>query len=277
MLPNFLIIGAQKAATSWLAQCLGEHPDIFMAKNKEIYFFSDLFGVKDLKWYESNFSSWAGQAIIGEATPGYISHPEAPGRIHASLGSVKFIASLRHPVDRAYSAFWHHLSRGRIPMDADFRTFFEVGDHFELRSRGNYFTQLSRYLKYYPRENLLVLVYEEVANNPEKAILDCLEFLGLDSGFVPKQLDVKINRSKGVSVMQNQFLALRRVKHLVPRRLRNPLGAVRDHVSEWSPKKLNYVRLAEELRQELLSYYMADIKQLENLLSRDLSIWYKTA
>ena len=170
MLPNFVIIGTEKAATTWLAKCLGQHPDVFMAEVKETYFFSTHFK-KGPKWYESqHFGDWAGQTAIGEATPGYINNPEVPGRIQSALGDeVKLIASLRHPVDRAYSAFWMRLSRGDIPFDADFRTIYQR-DEYGLRTRGNCFVQLSRYLEYFPRENLSVLIYEELKRDNQKAL-----------------------------------------------------------------------------------------------------------
>lgn len=74
MLPNFLIIGAHKAATSWLARCLGEHPDVFMSERKELYFFTHI--EKGLDWYKAHFNTWSGEAAVGEATPGYIVNPE---------------------------------------------------------------------------------------------------------------------------------------------------------------------------------------------------------
>ncbi len=284
MLPNFLIIGTQKAATSWLAKCLGEHPDVFMGKVKEIHFFNRRFET-GLAWYESHFSDWAGQAVIGEATPGYLDHPDAPGRIQATLGyEVKLIASLRHPVDRAYSAFWHHMRRGRLPADADFRTVFQQeGDRFGLRSRGYYFTHLSRYLEYFPRENLWILIYEEIKRDPLKAISDCLEFLGVDSQFVPDALNRRVNRGTDLKRFHSQAMALGLTvaakTNLLPRGFQEPFRAIGRRAFEHLifkrlPKQKEYVPLDEELRQELLGDFMPDIIQLEGLLNRNLSIWY---
>jgi hypothetical protein len=43
-------------------------------------------------------------------------------------------------------------------------------------------------------------------------------------------------------------------------------------------RQRGYAPLDESLRQELLrEYYMDDIKHLEDLLQRDLSIWYTPA
>jgi hypothetical protein len=288
MLPNFLIIGAQKAATSWLAKCLGEHPDVFMVEIKETHFFNHEFE-KGLKWYEAHFRDWSGQAAIGEATPGYINYPDTPGRIQATLGDeVRLIASLRHPVDRAYSAYWHYVSRGDIPADIDFRTAFQQGHQlgllrFGLYDRGTYFAHLSRYLEYFPRENLLVLIYEEVMRDGRKTVRDCLEFLDVDSQFVPNALNDRVNKGRDLRAFHSQALALRRTvaknTNLLPRGLRKPFLAI----GRWAfeglifkrlPEKNIYVPLTEDLRQELLSDFVPDIRQLEELLDRDLSIWY---
>jgi hypothetical protein len=202
MLANFLIIGAQKAATTWLADCLVEHPDVFMTQPKEIHFFNHDFD-KGIAWYEAYFQDWAGQSAIGEATPGYLNHPAAPERIKATLGDeVKLVASLRHPVDRAYSAFWHYTRRGHIPPETDFATFFHriatgaTEDRFGLYTRGLYFAQLSRYLEYYPRDHLLILLYEDLRKDNERAIQECLEYLDLNSQFVPESLKSKPNSSR---------------------------------------------------------------------------------
>jgi len=274
MLPNFLIIGAQKSGTSWLSECLREHPDVYISEQKEIYFFSDYYA-QDLAWYESHFQGWSGQAAVGEATPGYMWNPHASSRIQTTLGPVKLLASLRHPVDRAYSAFWHHLSRGRIPVDADFRTWFHQDHCFGLYSRGNYFTQLQRYLKCFPQDKLFVLIYEEMTKNPQQAIADCFAFLGVDTRFVPGQLETRVNKTRAISMIPNRLRAFRWAKDLLPRQLRRPLAAIWNQALEWSPQKRQYEPLPQDLRQELLSVYMAEIQHLQQLLKRDLSLWYQ--
>jgi hypothetical protein len=85
MLPNFLVIGVQKAGSSWLAERIGDHPDVFMAA-READFFNDHFK-EGLEWYEKKFSDWSGEKCVGEGSPGYISHPLAAGRIRSSLGA----------------------------------------------------------------------------------------------------------------------------------------------------------------------------------------------
>lgn len=272
MLPNFLIIGAQKAGTTWLAKCLGEHPDVFIPEIKEIYYF-DRYYDKGLAWYEAYFEPWSGQKAVGEGTVGYIRSTTSPGRIRDTLGpDVKLIANLRHPVERAYSAYRMHLSRGEIPFDMDFRTFVRE-DVRTSRSQSTYTPQLERYLALFPRENLLVLLYEEMYRDTQKAVDTCARYLDVATGFTPPSLGDRVNNSVDVSVMHNQVWGLRRAIKGLPPAIEKPLAQAGRHIFEHLPKKKRWEKLDPELKQELGQDFAADIAQLEGLLDRSLDIW----
>lgn len=277
MLPNFLIIGAQKGATTWLAEGLGQHPDVLMASNrteKEIHFFDSHFH-KGLAWYEAYFNDWSGQSAVGEATPNYMVSPEVPARIQETLGDeIKLIACLRHPVDRAYSAFWMFLRKGNIPASADFYTSF-CQDVCGIQQKGFYFKHLSRYLNFFPRENLLILIYEDLKQDNLKAFRACAEFLNVDPQFAPSLINTKSNKAMNIRKFTRQYWQLRRtMRSLTKNRI---LEAIGDYVLEKLPKQREYTSLAQDVGQEFLNEFMTDIKQLEDLLNRDLSIWYAPA
>jgi hypothetical protein len=275
MLPNFLIIGTQKGATSWLARSLEQHPDVFMASSlseKEIHFFDSYFH-KGLAWYETYFDDWSGQSAVGEATPNYMVSPKVPARIQETLGDeIKLITCLRHPVDRAYSAFWMFLRLGSIPVSADFCTSFRK-DACGIQQQGFYFRHLSRYLDLFPRENLLALVYEELKQDNLKAFRTCTEFLNVDLQFVPGFINAKSNKATDIIMFTGQYWQLRRTMRALTRKSRT-LKAIGDYVFKKLPRQREYAPLAEDLRQELLSGFMTDIEQLEDLLGIDLSIWF---
>jgi hypothetical protein len=286
-LPNFLIIGAEKAATTWLARCLAEHPSVFLPPEKEIFYFSSRFD-RGLEWYEDHFRGWAGEPRVGEATPVYLGHPEAPARIRATLGEIDLIASLRQPVDRAYSAYWHNLRHGRLSADSDFSRSLEK-DAWEIRSRGEYASHLARYLRLFPRDRMLVLLHESIRDDAARALRACLEFLDVDAGFRPMTLDTRLNEG-GVditaatgpvrrirSALRSGFLWARR-RGLVPRPLERRLAATADSVARRAaalgPRARSYAPLDPSLRAELLDrYYRAEIDRLEDLLGIDLSRW----
>ena len=109
-LPNFLIIGAPKAGTTSLYSYFREHPAIFMPELKEPRFFGYegqgdriRFPVRTLEEYTALFDGVTTETAIGEATPHYLVYPVAAQRIRDLIPGVRLIASLRDPVDRAYS------------------------------------------------------------------------------------------------------------------------------------------------------------------------------
>lgn len=120
-LPDFLVIGAQKAGTSSLHQFLSKHPELSAGVGiKEIHYF-DTERVGDLTWYRSHFRfrrPFAALPLVFESTPRYLFHQRAASRISATLPDVRMIALLRSPVDRAISAYRMEVSRGResLPM-----------------------------------------------------------------------------------------------------------------------------------------------------------------
>jgi Sulfotransferase domain len=122
-LPTFLIIGAQKSATRWLRLNLGLHPAVFTA-SRELEFFNNGPRYRDegTDWYRAQFEGWAGEAIVGEATPGYMFWRHRPAvvseRIEETLPDVRLIATLRNPIDRAQSAMVHHIEYGALPRDS---------------------------------------------------------------------------------------------------------------------------------------------------------------
>jgi hypothetical protein len=268
-----LIIGAQKAGTTWLAKCLGEHPDIFIPEIKELYYF-DRYYEKGLPWYESQFAHWSGEKAVGEGSVSYIRSTRAPDRIRAALGQdVKLIASLRHPVERAYSAYRMYLSRGMIPYEMDFATFVQE-DVLASRDQGLYSPQVSLYQETFAPENMHILIYEEIWPDSQAAVSKCAEFLDVDPDFAPPSLKRRVNPNVDVSVMHNQVWGLRRAIKGLPAAIEKPLLQIGRRIFEYLPKRRSYEPLTAETKRELLEPFMADIRTLESLLERDLSVWY---
>src|SRR5687768_16419575 len=99
-LPDFVVIGAQKAGTTSLHYYLSEHPGILIGTRKEVHFFDRAYNRGTL-WYRSSFPiRGLIDAIIGESTPNYIFHPCVPARMASLLPAARLIAVLRNPVER---------------------------------------------------------------------------------------------------------------------------------------------------------------------------------
>ncbi len=181
-LPDFLILGAQKAGTTALYEYLRRHPGITGPRWKEVSYF-DRHYARGRAWYRGNFPVRDG-GLVGEASPSYLFHPLAPERAAALVPGARLIAILRDPVERAYSHYQHELSFGREPLSfeealereearmagelermlADPGYFSHAWWNFTYRSRGLYAEQLERWRAVFGPDRLLVLANEELVH-----------------------------------------------------------------------------------------------------------------
>ena len=110
-LPDFLGIGTQKGGTTSLHFLLGEDERIGLPQRKELHYF-DQAQLRSKDYYASLFADLEEKEIIGEITPYYIFHPDAPRRIKEMIPDVKLIALLRDPVERTISQYFHAVRNG---------------------------------------------------------------------------------------------------------------------------------------------------------------------
>ena len=207
-LPNFMIIGAQKAGTTSLFEDLMRHPQIKRPLDKELHYFSDSANYrKGLQWYRSQFPirfapfGWTEEkkSLTGEATPYYLFHPLAPQRISEVLPRLKMIVLLRNPIDRALSHYFHEATGGRetrsfeqaienepAEMKREEARILEDGSYGGLKhrrcsylSRGIYWVQLERWFKLFARDQFAILKSEDYFREPEKHFNYLVDFLGL--------------------------------------------------------------------------------------------------
>ncbi len=208
LLPDFIIIGAQKSGTTSLFHYLARHPQVKPSFTKEVHFFDggknpdvDTFA-KGSPWYRAHFPLNTGKSrgfTTGEASPLYILNPLAPQRISELVPEVKLIALLRNPVDRAISHYFHEKRKGReqLPIleafDAEEKRVQHVlrqGDYKHLNfihhtylKRGLYAEQLERYIKLFDRRQLLIIKSENFFNDPGRNLMQICQFVGIDYSF----------------------------------------------------------------------------------------------
>jgi len=191
-LPDFIIIGAQKAGTTSLFHYLNNHPDVGPAWRKEIHFF-DRWYSNGLDWYRAHFPLYAEATITGEGSTNYLQHPDAPLRMRHCIPNAKLIVMLRNPVDRAYSQHQMNVRKGietlsfedaleaepyRLQNQPDcLSTEWRVASYL---TRGLYASQLQRWLDQFPQEQLLVIKSEEFFEDPDKEFRRVLAFLDLE-------------------------------------------------------------------------------------------------
>jgi hypothetical protein len=184
--PDYLIISPPKTGSTWLADNLRRHPDIFVPSMKEIKYFSSFFKSLDLSWYLDQIAPGEGR-IKGEASPSYALLPvERIQLIHWLMPDVKIIFLMRDPIGRAWSHAKHNHRYGEANFIGSSKAFAAVDDadwmknftHDWPLASGDYLGQLRRWLTVFPREQLYVGFYESIASNPESLLREVLDFLG---------------------------------------------------------------------------------------------------
>ncbi|MEZ0369820.1 MAG: sulfotransferase domain-containing protein [Candidatus Sericytochromatia bacterium] len=187
--PGFLILGAQKAGTTSLYHYLDGHPQLIAAYKKEIsYFNRETNFALGPEWYLDHFLFAEGKLAF-EGTPEYLNNERVPARIAAFAPGIRLIVILREPVARAFSAWnmYHKLPKHHFLYDA--RSFEQAisdalateKDLHGYLDRGRYLEQIRRYLEYFPREQLLLLDFDELTTHPDASLARCSAFLGLST------------------------------------------------------------------------------------------------
>jgi hypothetical protein len=195
VLPDFLVIGAQRAGTTALYHALVRHPHILGAvADKEVHFFDLRYG-DGMEAYRGAFPTRASVrragtgTRVGEATPYYLFHPAVPARVAAALPDARLIAVLRDPVERAWSQYRHEVDLGYetlsfsdalahederlegaaelLERDATVTSF--AHQHHSYVARGRYVEQLERWWSVFPRQRLLLVRAEDLFARPEEA------------------------------------------------------------------------------------------------------------
>ena len=301
-LPNFLVLGTAKAATSSLYTYLRQHPNIYLSPVAELNFFAhegrdlNFRGPGDLEYiwsdslvttyedYCKQFAGVAGEAAVGEVSTHNLYSEQAPELIKRYVPNVKMIAMLRNPTDRAFSAFAHMVRDGREETD-DFRTALarepvRIRNNWEplwhYKNMGFYGAQLSRYFETFGKDQIRVYTYDDFGARPLNVIQDIFAFIGVDPGFVPDMSEkINVSTMPRSGQLQDMMMGKSRVRSAL--RSLVPAGArsrIRDFILQHNTKRL---RLASDARRELTNEYRDDIGLLGRLIGRDLSHWLKAA
>lgn len=259
-----------RCGTTSLARYLRAHPQAFVSVPKEIRFF-DVWFERGIDWYKSHFEGATGQTAIGEASPSYMYVRESAKRMAAVIPEARLIALLRNPVDRAYSHYWHARAKKIEPLSFEGALAAEPSrlEEGSLRShldysyldRGRYLPQLLNVTSSFPRDALLVILFEDLRDEPQRTFATVCDFLGLD----PSQSPPEVGRTA------NPY---RRIRSVNIRRLSRRLpGPARRAMGRLNTKAETYPKMAGPTRLELSERFQTGNEQLAEWLGRDLSIW----
>ena len=208
--PDIVIIGAQKSATSALQNNLNRHPDIRMVESKygnrtEVHFFN-LNYRKGKLWYKSHFKK--DDKLWGEKTPNYIFKTEHHKRMYKTIPNAKLILCLRNPVTRAYSqwnmsvARFHKTGQSYSPFYK--YTFEKTTEKFEaVIEKGFYINQIESLFRFYPREQLHILIFERLKKNMQEEYDKIWKFLGVKK-YYSSSFENKYNTRKYSKPMKKE-------------------------------------------------------------------------
>lgn len=263
---NFVVAGATRSGTTSLWHYLGQHPDIFLPEQKELWFFNvDEVYEKGLKAYSKMFKGYQSQRMIGDITPMYLtsgllykearrhpyiaSHDSAIQRIAQNIPDAKIILTLRHPIDRLISQFsknslqakhavlpnlTEHIQRildGQSPPAADYIRANHYGQH------------LAKVYDHFPAEQVKVIIFEEWVEQPALAMKTLFEFLNIEPNI---QLDTT-----------------------------TILNTTRKYASPEAIEHSEKPMLSDALSNQLQEIFKSDVAAVESILGREIPDWHK--
>ena len=273
-LPDFLLIGAMKSGSTTLYHHLREHPRLFLPAYKEPEFFVSGKGwERGVDWYSGLFADARSDQLVGEGSTSYTKPTEFPGvpeRIRSVVPQVRLVYLLREPVARMRSMYAHMVLTGRErrPVDEALLT----DETYLAPSR--YADNIRRYLDVFPREQLHVMLTDDLQADPVAAVGGVTAFLGLadEPGFVvSRRTDLRTDdrradrgvksRLRGVAAVETGFQRL-------PAPVRGALRRVATRPTEPPPNRLH-----PETEGALRELLRGDLEDLRRLLGPGFTAW----
>ncbi len=307
-LPDFIIVGAAKAGTTSLYQYLKQHPEIYFPPIKEVNFFCtdirpenfraeyaksvyldvddfissgmkhEVFHgfVKTIDQYEKIFEPAGPKKILGELSNTYLYSETAAKKIYETLPGAKIIMVLRNPFDRAFSHYKMDYNNGLV--NGDFIT--ELKNDMSKTERGwgisnlyfelgLYSKQVKRYYESFPRNQLLILFYDEWKKDQQIFFKTICSFIGADPDF-RFDFSTRHNESKSRSPI---ILFLKKQKKLFGFLSRLLSKKIKSRLMKLFSSNKKLPEITPEERKQVIELYRHDIVELSELLKTDLSHW----
>lgn len=287
---DFIGIGSMKAGSTWVSACLEEHPDILFSGNKsekELRFFnsddpqeyprdSRTNYDKGLEWYQDQFPASAEGKIRGEFSVYYLSDRLAPARIKEYFPDTKIIAVLRDPVGMIHSYHWYCNFAINKDVPEDFKEAVEKGLYLD---KGMYYKHLKEYYELFPKENIYVILLDDIKKDSKKVAHDLFKYLGVNPNFEPSVLTTPVNEAA-----RHRSGLLKKISHSLLIFL-NKVGLgfiskklVGSSVLYSAYSRVNvatdpYPKMDGEMGEKLRKHFRSDVENLEKLIGRDLSAW----
>lgn len=291
-LPNFFVLGVQKCGTTTIADAINTHPAAFIPSIKETYFFCvDKQYRQGLDAYWAEFFSAVSQRhlAVGEATPFYLCSQAALDRIAAATQGrdCRYIVSLRDPVKRAYSAYWHQRRLGTELLEFDEALAAEPRRIAEQNAQGGrwwrhayvevgcYAGQLQYAFDRLGRDRFLILLEEDLrdvaALNKRLASYLRLPDAGIHLSAPARSNAAAMPRFGALHrLVTSNNAAKRLVARMVPRELRTRIGR---SILKANQRAFAYPRISDRAFDRLRERFLPEVDALRKLIDRPLESW----
>lgn len=292
-----MIAGAEKAGTTSMGTLVASHPRVLshfgasrwtQGRRWELTPFEENIRVGSNRFKKRLIEYFERQPVEGEVVVGkfvrVMHEPKIAEKLYKHNERCKLVVNLRHPVDRAYSSYWHQRWRGH----EDAETFEEAlrrecwrsqrgewAPHRMYIEKGVYIRHLRRLRELFGRDQIYVVLLRDLKEKPQEVLNGVFGYLGLDSYSVKR--GERKNTSKRArswflaKMLQKEGVVKHLVRSLLPKKVRRTIL--------WGIRRLNTaptcrVPMDPTTRQTLLEYFERYNKQLEGWLGRDLAHWY---
>lgn len=274
MKPQYVFIGPTKSGTTWIDAYLRARTDIALPEHQKETFFFDKLYERGLDWYECQFPSSGPGELCVEVAPSLLGKPEAARRLARDLPGVQVVCTLRHPIDRAVSHYFHYLKAGQ--RDVGFAKMYDA--HADVVTAGLYHKHLTVWIDLLGRQNVHVMLYDQMRSAPHAFCGELCSILGIP--YVPPTKELVESRINEASVPKYRWLAglvrggynwARRAElHWLVNIFRG--RGLREFAFGGAPGGTGKARVREQAMQ-FADLFEKDIEDLERLLGLDLGAW----
>jgi len=269
-----------KCGTSSLHRYLDLHPEIQMSRPKELDFFLGGDGRswgnwnRGVEWYAGHFSLDA--PVRGESSVNYTNLPEASRRtaerMHGVIPDAKLLYMVRDPIDRAVSHYLHARAAGRDEAPASQAL---ADPHGRFVRRSLYHAHLIEFLRFYPRERILVVAQEDLLDRRLETMRRIFRYLDVDEAFSSPQFERMWEVSRGKDrKFTLAFRATRRFGRRRWDRLPTNLRWLGERVV-LLPVRGGLARpaLEDALQEMLVERFRDDVERLRKLTGQEFATW----
>ncbi len=288
---DLVIIGAQKSFTTSLKTYLGEHPSIITHPQQEMAYFTDEREFHKgyevaLRHYFRGSEHKNGKKLVAKNAILYASE-KAIKRLYDHNPDCKIILNLRNPVDRAYSAYLMEYNYADVAFP-----FEEIKDitvqadttHFPFTlfiDAGNYAKHIKTLYKYFPKEQVMIVLFEEIKADPLKICRQIFQWLKIDDSFTPeikvynptKKRGSKLYARLAVTLLKRSPILRKSAQLILPSYYNYKIGNIIRGLNKTNRK---YAAMSPSTREFLLNYYRDANKELEEITGKKVTdLWSK--